>query len=457
MAQALINLKADVLAPMRCEVIVKPRQISGQERWDGRWDNYVGCGRGEVAALVRSHKNELIVLPKVIFPYDDDLRPLHSVLRSSAPRPGSIGAKYDCHRSDLVQQFFLGRVSKLLESGWDDVLKNNDHYDAMLSMKKNNMRLYICRELKISHNARGCTKHELTIKNMDERKKSYMSVRKSRWMDLMPYFLKKWDISALHDEVGRTWSLVAGDDTVVQTQCGRKCNTRPPNFDFIADLQGKEFLRGLRAVEGDLNSRRPSWDTVSLMRAHGKKTIRERPLGPCLTQIAAVVDSPVWKIRPSRALKSAQPKPVRTTSLLMKSCDALQQIMRYVPSQPFVSSEVRLYYVMVISSVKIDASDVLEDLVKNKVQTSPTTKLSLFLVIVVMGDDADEQWERSVKSVLADRVTLHVVSTSPPFGRSIGLKIGYEHVRTDLEGLSSSSKHDAIVRNVFFFFFTFDL
>ena len=164
MAQALIDLKADVLAPMRCEVIVKPQQISGQERWDGKWDNYLGCGRGEIAALVRSRKNELIVLPKVTFPYKDDISSIHPVLLSSTPKSGSIGARYDCHRSDLVQQFFLGRVSKLVESGWDDVLKNNDHYDAMLSMKKNNMRLYICRELKISHNAQGCTKHELSVR-----------------------------------------------------------------------------------------------------------------------------------------------------------------------------------------------------------------------------------------------------------------------------------------------------
>lgn len=48
----------------------------------------------------------------------------------------TVGRSLDCRRSDLVQQFLLGRTELLLQHGWDDTLKNNDHYDAMLSMRQ---------------------------------------------------------------------------------------------------------------------------------------------------------------------------------------------------------------------------------------------------------------------------------------------------------------------------------
>ena len=159
MAQTLVDLKADVLSPLRCEVKVTDQMIQGEFKWNGKWnDDTSKCSRGAVAAIVRSHKNEIIVLPKVTFPYQDDTNTIHNVIKSSLPKYNSIGQKYDCHRSDLVQQFFLGRVKKLIETGWDDKLKNNDHYDAMLSMKSKNMRLFVCRKLKISHNSLGCTR-----------------------------------------------------------------------------------------------------------------------------------------------------------------------------------------------------------------------------------------------------------------------------------------------------------
>jgi hypothetical protein len=46
----------------------------------------------------------------------------------------------NCRRSDIVQQFFLARTAQLQATGWDDTLKNNDHYDAMLSMQSKGMR-----------------------------------------------------------------------------------------------------------------------------------------------------------------------------------------------------------------------------------------------------------------------------------------------------------------------------
>ena len=65
LAQTLLGLNADVLSPLRCEVKVTDQMITGEHAWNGNFDSGKNCGRGEVAAIIRSPKNELIVLPKV--------------------------------------------------------------------------------------------------------------------------------------------------------------------------------------------------------------------------------------------------------------------------------------------------------------------------------------------------------------------------------------------------------
>lgn len=40
-----------------------------------------------------------------------------------------------CLRTDGVQQFFLAKTASLLRAGWDNVLKNNDHYDFLLNAR----------------------------------------------------------------------------------------------------------------------------------------------------------------------------------------------------------------------------------------------------------------------------------------------------------------------------------
>jgi glycosyltransferase involved in cell wall biosynthesis len=442
LAQTLLDLNADVLSPLRCEVKVTDQMITGEHAWNGNFDSGKNCGRGEVAAVIRSPKNELIVLPKVTFPYADDTNSIHPVLRSSLPRQGSIGAKFDCHRSDLVQQFFLAKVDKLLKSGWDDVLKNNDHYDAMLSMKQQKMRLFVCRKLKISHNSLGCTRHDEGTK--------YLRVRKSRWMDLMPYVLKKWNASALYDEVGRRWSVSSNGD--VQTQCGRLCNKFPPIKTI--NMKSHIFGQALRAAQTDINAQRPSWDNVALFTNDMAETsVKVKNVGPCMSQIETVV-KPEWAVRP-KTKKTDAMKSLSTKSLVLHSCDSMHTIMRYLPVRSMLS-KIRLYYVMVISSSKFDISTILTDLSKNGGDDAGT--LSVGLVLVVMNNDDDEvaeaQWKELIQSELNKKpnsiVKLHVVTTAPPFGRSIGLKIGYEYIRTALEPLDQSQKssvygHDVVV------------
>lgn len=57
-----------------------------------------------------------------------------------------------CYRSDLMQQFFLTKTETLKKVHWDDVLKNNDHYDFLFNAKRNGLRLVTCTDIKVLHN-----------------------------------------------------------------------------------------------------------------------------------------------------------------------------------------------------------------------------------------------------------------------------------------------------------------
>lgn len=194
LAELMVELKADIVAPVRCDA----------PHWK--------CVRGEIAALVRgtgsgaSGGDELFMLNNVTRAFQYEGR-------------AAASSKYRCQRTDIVQQFFLASVDMLIKSGWDDKLKNNDHYDAMLSMQREQMRLYTCSALKIHHQPTACS--------VDQGQ--YSSVRFNRWMALMPYVLKKWNIEVYHDEVGRRWS-VNQRTGIIQTQCGEACIQIPDNI-----------------------------------------------------------------------------------------------------------------------------------------------------------------------------------------------------------------------------------
>lgn len=56
-----------------------------------------------------------------------------------------------CYRSDLIQKAFMARTQRLLTVKWDDALKNNDHYDFLLSAKQNNLTMLTCSDISVLH------------------------------------------------------------------------------------------------------------------------------------------------------------------------------------------------------------------------------------------------------------------------------------------------------------------
>ena len=434
MAQAFKSANADVLSPVRCE------------KHNGH------CGRGEIASIVRSNRNELIVIPNVTRVYPDDQHNQHPVLLSSLPPPHSIASKYDCRRSDLVQQFFLAKVDALLHSGWDDKLKNNDHYDAMLSMKEANLRLFTCRKLPVLHAPGACTGQSAdSIK--------YKRVRKSRWAQLMPYVLKKWNASALYDEVGRRWSINEKGET--RTQCGVGCFKFPQFAKLLPGREGHEnhasraekdkrsFVRTARIFESAINAQRPFWETlrVPYPGQSGAILLARKHLSPCMDAIQGSIRSSISAVRSPNDSEENNPPPPLSTSIIynIRPCDSIDSFMRTLPmkrSVPLlqVLPKPKLYYVMAVSDPEEDLEHVLNDL-SNDVALSSVASVSV--LIVAMGTGFNEQWEELIRSYLNDfrdarrtttsGIQLHILHTLSPFRRATGLKMGYQHIQTVLE------------------------
>jgi len=191
MASALVKVQADVVAAQRCE----PEK----------------CNRGNPLFMLRSigtasDGGDEMFLMEIAEPSDDLIR------------------------NDIVQQFFIAKTS--IGPVWDDKLKNNDHYDAMLTMKRKGYKLYTHYGINIKHNNKICGVGS-----------QYKTVRGNRWNELMPYFLQKWKISSFFDEVGREWSVDARTGKI-QTRCGIECAKLPKHKQRIINGKMQTFIFG---------------------------------------------------------------------------------------------------------------------------------------------------------------------------------------------------------------------
>ena len=461
LAQALISTGANLVAPQRCE-------MSASTRWEElETHGFLHCNRGDFAAMIRDDTSgELFILPKVTRPFHDDVPSQHPLVLSSLPARESPGSKLQCRRSDLVQQFFLAETSILRKSnggGWDDYLKNNDHYDVMLSLQRMGTRLYVCRGIRIGHNKLGCganPKSEAESNTLER----YNSVRAQRWKDVMPYFMRKWNISAVNDEVGRRW-FVDAESGKIATLCGIGCSKFPwPKFKALPWPSDKEhaavfntvpqdFAEAMRFLTRSLNSKISSWDTLRLDYSLAQKNrsaeeVKVQLLGPCERLYRANVG--VGNIQIKWGVESRNNKKTTPQSkglglgnymeylylVPRRTCPIFDQLLamvtpRHLPSHhadSIVATRIQqLYYVTAVSDVKFASlTFILTQLARQQFQTQ---RLSITFVLVTMTSSDNDSWEKSARTILEkEGLKLIVIKTSPPFSRAIGLRIGFAAV-----------------------------
>ena len=357
MAKAMIDNNANAVAPLRCELEADNSGIST-------------CARGEIASIIEID-NGIMILPNLTN-YNDN--PLYN--------DDINDNELDCQRSDLIQQFFIADTESLLKSGWDDHLKNNDHYDAMLNMKKNNMKLFICSKINILHSSiELSSKKQIKKKNdkindnnlydeinEEEIDELYDKLRSKAWISYMPYVLKKWNITFLHDQDGRKWNMTA--DNKIQTQCGINCSDLPA-IDY--KITNDEFIK----IQQELNRHRPSWDAIKLDKNHYH--VKKVTINSCMDRINFKSSEVSWKNR-----NDSKKFHLEYSLFLLKACPALYNYMKIISAKSYVLPD-KLYYVIGISDENYLSSQFLDRLF-NQI----TDNFHIEIIIVCMGNFSHE-------------------------------------------------------------------
>jgi hypothetical protein len=129
LAQALLSLKADVVAPALCNA-------GNASKSKGLPLGQQSCAdesKASLAAMFVTADRDLLILPSVTRPYADDriVHAINSHLPSSSPAPLTAGHKLECSRTDLLPRFFIAKTTSVVGM-WDAKLTGNERVDAML-------------------------------------------------------------------------------------------------------------------------------------------------------------------------------------------------------------------------------------------------------------------------------------------------------------------------------------
>lgn len=339
LAQRLIQTGADVLAPLRCEILNKD------------------CDRGHTLTFIESE---------------------HGVRIS--PRIYTTTYGTECFQSDIVQQFFIAKIDAV-NNIWDDHLKNNDHYDAMLSLRSRSANLIMCRDIQILHHKKMCTPQKYFRKRFD------------RWLDLMPYVLQKWNYSWMVDEVGRNWSV---KDKSIHTQCGARCLDQP-NYE---QASRDEVAR----LEMRLNSVRPTYDHIAIVDKH----VYVSRINDCEDKFTYTNMEVRWKNRNSK-----QARALSGHEYVMRWCKDLTRRLEYKSFSSRMPNT--LIYVVPLSDLNmLKHSNVRESIINQRVDS-----VNVHAVYVVLGDD-----EKTYQFAHNE----HLLRYAGPFGRAIALKVAFEWI-----------------------------
>lgn len=349
LAQKMIAMDADVVAPKRCEI-----------------NHLEKCERGEIGLFLVFQRRGISILP-------------NTTLEKQV---------HDCMQSDLIQQFFLGKTSVLLDA-WDDHLKSNDHYDAMLTLKKRHAKMYQCNSQHIVHNKLRCTSKSTV---------NYKKKRFSQWLRLMPYVLHKHKLAWFTDEVGRNWSV--SSNKTIKTQCGEYCLDFPSTKPVDHDMK--------REIEMRLNSIRPAYDQIKLSSSYGNNGIAYVPLNTCQSRVEMKNTVFQWRNR-----RNSKPFTLSTNMYLQHWCSEMLQLATY--DRLKVRIVKNIYYVIPLSHLDIVQQGVLQSNIQHQ---QKGYDYEIKILYVVLGQESNMKLSHSE----------HVIRFVGPFSHAIALKIGYEWI-----------------------------
>ena len=364
MAGKLLKINADVVAPTRCEI---GEEDTGEEY------SVSDCNRGTINSFRIMENGGMSILPNVT---------------RDAP-------KYGCMQSDIVQQFFIGKTSVLLDA-WDNHLKSNDHYDAMLNLKKRSAKVFQCDMLQIIHNNKKCAV---------DYKQTYTKKRFDQWLRLMPYVIKKHNLTWLTDEVGRNWSI--NHNGKIQTQCGESC-LKIPAYTKLKDEE-------LNSIELRINSIRPAHDQITFLHDKNMRSshVYKRDLNRCQMIVVLNKLGVKWKNR-----KKGKNFEISFQMYHPKWCRSNLENPVYKKYETIRAKH--LFYVIPISDTQLLLDTTIrQDLRKQR----RGYDYKIHVIYVVLGT--------------SNKISLfkneHILRHPGPFSRAIALKIGFEYISQNIQ------------------------
>eukprot|EP00039_Didymoeca_costata_P013297 m.199820 g.199820 ORF g.199820 m.199820 type:complete len:1625 (+) comp15732_c0_seq3:296-5170(+) len=318
-----------------------------------------------------------------------------------------------CMQTDLIQNFFLAKVD-VLDGVWDPILKNNDHYDFLMSVRKKNLSVFACRNINVVHKRSACT----------SKKSSYNKLRHQRWGALLSHVLQKWSISSLWTERLLRYNVNKGSEMI---------SAEKPRFITLSDsAENKEYVRGILR---EIKSLTTPWNTVI---QHGSLShMKVQISNPCLTSYDGYL-----YLRPDYFLSgnalTTKKKCAISMTTINDACPLLDQMVAVTVTNTSLNRH--LYYLTVARG----RAHVLEFV--SHLQKQSRTDFAQTLCLVYFSDST-EYCEREladkIKSVLeASTIQLVLICLQNPFGRAIGMRRGIQAIIQDSKTIPY---HDVVV------------
>jgi len=313
-----------------------------------------------------------------------------------------------CHRTDIIQNIIFAKPAILLRK-WDDYLKNNDHYDFLLTAKQNNLRLISCSDILFDHIKDQC-------QSKSPHSQHYQQLRTQRWKDLIPYVFKKWHLHSLDDEVGNTVTFNGTQHAIITWAPTKRVYVTSSNDTFVTEV--------LKVVNAKLDA----WNWCRLIyekRANHKSWLKVTRISSCAERVigslSVAYDRPTqYKIRTQLSVDIKLPKP---------TCDISHHFMQLIKNQIITNRFLSINYIVPLSGDnKVHVNRLL-----TLFQTMQSYEQSIGMNntgrIVLVNMDSTIQLQEKRLQLQFPSLSISVIRTIDSRNRAIALKHGVEYIR----------------------------
>jgi len=302
-----------------------------------------------------------------------------------------------CYETDIFQQFFIARTSTLHSYHWDNVLKNNDHYDFLLNLKRNNIRALVCSNMHITHSKKEC-------QSQSKHSEEYSRVRGERWEKLLPYWFQKYDVHELNDENGKTMTIHQKD--------GQFKVDIVKGGVYRYEKGTEKYISYMEYTISFINSMRPSWLGIRATDVLAKPNwVVSQNFGVCYERITTTIE--VMYDRPSYMKNKNEIMKVSFFQFL-ENCPMMYTNTYNQVTYNAMVPDKEIFILIATTELTDSFFRILQQIRNQKKFNNEIT-----IIVSYMNDHYDE----TLFTYYQD-LRIEILVIGPPFSRTIGLQKG---------------------------------